>query len=92
MEQVLDAAHGHCCEAMFMVLTRMESAKTKLGLHAGLMVNVKNGKSRRSVICYFPKAVKGDTSKFGKGTAYADFIYVPINHCPWRKAQLREES
>ncbi len=92
LERALDDLNGYCCEMMFLVLTRMESSKAKVGLRAGLMVNVKNGKSRRAVICYFPKAAKGDTSKFGKGTPYADSIYAPINYCPWCKARLSKEE
>lgn len=79
---------GRCCPVMELALSRARDTE-RIGLTTGTMVQIgKRGAARKpatTIVIYFRKALKGDTSQ------YAGATYAEVSFCPFCGAKVERE-
>ncbi len=82
-----------CCPALEMACSRA-SDNQRSGIQTGSMfqANGKRGSFRTAVVIYFPKAKKGDDSKYGFKSEFKDTVYGLCKWCPFCGTKLEDEK
>src|SRR6185503_13051646 len=82
-----------CCPALEMACNRAND-NTRAGIQTGQMMSTsgKRASWRTSVVIYFPKAKKGDESKYGFKSEFKNIVYGLCKYCPFCGAKLEEAS
>ena len=82
-----------CCPAMELACGRA-SDNQRVGIQTGSLFVPKGGKlvQRTAVVIYFPKAKKGDESKYGFKSEFKNTVYGLCKWCPFCGARLEEDE
>ena len=82
-----------CCPALEMACTRA-SDNQRTGIQTGSMFQArgKRGSFRTAVVIYFPKAKKGDESKYGFKSEFKNTTYGLCRFCPFCGFELEKDK
>jgi hypothetical protein len=82
-----------CCPAMELACGRA-SDNQRIGIQTGQLFMPKGGRLqvRTAVVIYFPKAKKGDESKYGFKSEFKNTVYGLCKWCPFCGARLEPEE
>lgn len=82
-----------CCPALELACGRANDNQ-RTGIQTGSMMSTsgKRASWRTAVVIYFPKAKKGDESKYGYKSEFKNTTYGLCKFCPFCGAQLEKEA
>lgn len=83
----------YCCPALELALGRAND-NTRTGIRTGTVFKPTGNRltARTVVVIYFPKAKKGDDSKYGFNSEYKDTVYGLCRFCPFCGAALEKKE
>ena len=82
-----------CCPALEMACNRANDNQ-RTGIQTGSMLSTKGKRAswRTSVVIYFPKAKKGDETKYGFKSEFKNTTYGLCKFCPFCGTRLEAEA
>lgn len=82
-----------CCPALELACNRA-SINQRIGIQTGSVLSISGRRvvPDTVVVIYFPKAKKGDESKYGFKSKFKDTTYGLCNYCPFCGTRLEQEA
>ena len=77
----LPSEPGTCCPVMELALSRASGQRS--GLSVASMFKRDGSESRKTIICEFRKARRGEEGPYGAKSEFAGSTYAPVEFCPF---------